>query len=66
MSSTRTQVAPEEEMTTSADVHTQAYPYCEDLECWCHSDVSYHDDVTHPQPSEEEMELAYQFWSLPR
>ncbi len=26
-------------------VHTLEYPYCDRLDCWCHTDVAYHAQV---------------------
>lgn len=45
-------------------VHTAVRPYCGDLECWCHTDVEYHDEVQHPVYSEGDVEQAYRFYHL--
>lgn len=48
------------------EVHTWACPYCEDLACWCHTSVVYHDALEHPGYSEEDVKQAYDFFGLPR
>lgn len=48
------------------DEHTSENPYCGDLDCWCHTDVDYHDEVTHPVATEEEIDLAYAYLGLSR
>lgn len=55
-----------ESTTGCEDVHTADNPYCGDLACWCHTDADYHDEVTHPQATEEEIELAYTYLGLSR
>jgi hypothetical protein len=39
--------------------------YCDDLFCWCHSDVSYHDTIQHPVYDPASLVLAYDFYDLP-
>ena len=36
----------EMEDVSSEEVHTPFNPYCGDLNCWCHTNVSYHVEVT--------------------
>jgi hypothetical protein len=50
--------------TGNADVHTPENPYCDELSCWCHSDVSYHEDVTHPTATDEEIDQAQTFFGF--
>lgn len=50
--------------TGNEDVHTQTAPYCRKLMCWCHTDVAYHDQVTHHQASEVEIAHVYRFLGL--
>jgi hypothetical protein len=39
--------------------------YCSDLQCSCHYDAAYHDDVTGlQQPSDEELSEALKFWQI--
>lgn len=45
-------------------VHTPENPYCSDLNCWCHTDVEYHDMATQPYTTEEEITEVYQFYGL--
>lgn len=44
--------------------HTINNPYCSDPACWCHSDVDYHEVVTHPEPTQDEIEEVYRFLEL--
>lgn len=46
--------------------HTVEQPYCDDLTCWCHCDVAYHDLVVHPEYSEDDVEQAYAFYEMVR
>jgi hypothetical protein len=50
------------------DVHTVDHPYCEDLSCWCHTDVAYHDEVTGPLlvVTDEQVGWAYRFFGVGR
>ena len=49
-------------VTTSSDeVHTPTNPYCENLSCWCHTNVEYHDQVTSFSTSISDEEYA---WAL--
>jgi hypothetical protein len=32
--------------SNSSEVHTPENPYCNDLSCFCHTDLDYHDLVT--------------------
>ena len=45
-------------------VHTVDHPYCDDLACWCHCDVGYHELVMHPGYSDSDLELAYGFYAV--
>ena len=58
----------QEDFLVSVDdgVHTAICPYCGNLECWCHTDVEYHDIVTHPAATDEDVEQAYGFYRIPR
>lgn len=58
----------EREVGCEEDVHTLDHPYCEDLSCWCHTDVAYHDEVTGPFLAviDEEVERAYGFFGVVR
>jgi hypothetical protein len=56
----------QEETTASLDLHTSDSPYCGEMDCWCHTDVAYHDEVTHPTATDDEIEVAYQFLGLSR
>lgn len=60
----RQRESQEEETTVSQDVHTPDQPYCENLDCWCHSDATYHEQVIHPVVTDEEIEMAYRFLGL--
>ncbi len=42
--------------------HTREYPYCDDLECWCHSNVGYHATVTRPFQATEAEAAAVLAW----
>lgn len=53
-------------MLLDGDVHTADCPYCDDPECWCHTDVSYHDVVTHPTYLDADVEQAYSFYGFYR
>lgn len=44
--------------------HTASNPYCGRPSCWCHTNVSYHEQVQHPVPSDAEITQAYQFFEL--
>ncbi len=58
----------EDDQGTFDDVHTSLNPYCNDLNCWCHTNVSYHDDVQHParRHTQEEVDQAFSFFGLGR
>lgn len=45
-------------------VHTSVSPYCDDLTCWCHSSVVYHEMVTHPEPTPEDIEIGLSFFGV--
>jgi hypothetical protein len=47
-------------------IHTLDNPYCGETGCWCHTSVGYHDLVTHPGVTDEDVELAYGFYELAR
>ena len=55
--------ASEEEETLDL-VHTPMQPYCADPTCWCHSDVAYHEDVTHPPVTDTDILHAYAFLGI--
>ncbi|HEU5375338.1 MAG TPA: hypothetical protein VFV38_07870 [Ktedonobacteraceae bacterium] len=38
--------------------HTRENPYCGELTYWCHTDVNYHHEVTHPKATRPEIALA--------
>lgn len=46
------------------DVHTPENPYCGDPTCWCHTDADYHDEVIHPEITEEQVQTAYHFFEI--
>ena len=48
------------------EVHTVASPYCDDLTCWCHTSVVYHEVVTHPEPTEADVEASFSFFGVRR
>jgi hypothetical protein len=48
------------------DVHTPANPYCSHVGCWCHTNVEYHAEVQRPVVTDEEIDVAYNFFSIPR
>ena len=48
------------------EVHTPANPYCSNVQCWCHTNVTYHAEVQRPVVTEEEIDVAYNFFSIPR
>lgn len=54
----------DEESSDLDDVHTSDNPYCDDLDCWCHSDVEYHEDATHPDVTDEEITTAHRFFGF--
>jgi hypothetical protein len=58
----------EDDQIAFDDVHTSLNPYCGNLSCWCHTNVSYHDDVQHPDrnPTQEEVNQAFSFFGLGR
>jgi hypothetical protein len=58
----------EREVVYEADVHTVDHPYCEDLSCGCHTDVTYHDEVTGllPAVTDEQVTWAYRFFGVVR
>ncbi len=39
-------------------------PYCADPTCWCHTDTAYHDEVIHPEITNEEVQTAYHFFEI--
>ena len=45
-------------------IHTVEQPYCWDLSCWCHTDVDYHDVVTHSMATGMDVAQAYDFYEL--
>lgn len=51
-------------VSVDEEVHTAACPYCGNVACWCHTNVAYHDSVTHPARTAEEVEQAYHFYRL--
>ncbi len=56
--------ASEDEYASEDDVHTPENPYCDDPDCWCHTDMDYHEEVTHPDVTDEEITQAYHFFGL--
>jgi hypothetical protein len=50
------------------DLHTLDHPYCEDLSCWCHTDVAYYEQVTGPfvEVLDEQVAWAYRFFGVVR
>lgn len=58
----------QEDFPVSVDdeVHTAVCPYCGNVECWCHTNIEYHDMVTHPSATDEDVEQAYGFYNLYR
>ena len=49
---------------TGDGIHTASCPYCGELDCWCHTDVEYHDQVQHPAYSDEDVERACSFYNI--
>ena len=47
-------------------LHTPDFPYCGNMECWCHTSVAYHSLVEYSTYAEEEVEQAYLFFELPQ
>jgi hypothetical protein len=45
-------------------VHTWDVPYCGDSTCWCHTDIPYHELVTHPGATDDELAQAYDFFGV--
>lgn len=47
-------------------VHTASCPYCGDGDCWCHTNVEYHEQVTSmgSDVDEEELQQAYSFFGV--
>jgi hypothetical protein len=46
------------------DGHTPDNPYCGDYSCWCHTDVTYHEQVEYPVYQAGEIAQAYHFFEL--
>jgi hypothetical protein len=53
-------------MVEKNEVHTPENPYCDDLNCWCHTDVGYHSTVQYPAYLDEDVDLAYSFYEVSR
>lgn len=51
-------------MVLDSELHTAEYPYCDDLGCWCHTDVDYHESVMHPVYLDGTVEQAYGFYEI--
>lgn len=51
-------------MVVDDEVHTADSPYCDDLGCWCHTDVAYHGAVMHPAYLDGDVEQAYGFYGI--
>ncbi|GCF10890.1 hypothetical protein [Dictyobacter arantiisoli] len=53
---------------TFDEKHTPEHPYCDDLSCWCHTNLPYHDTVQHPdrRQSAQDAERAYRFFGIGR
>lgn len=47
-------------------VHTPSNPYCDDPDCWCHTNLDYHDLATSPYSTDEDVENAYTFCEIAR
>lgn len=45
-------------------IHTPDQPYCDDIACWCHTDVLYHEAVTEWPYSDEDIARVYTFYEL--
>ena len=48
-------------------VHTADFPYCDDITCWCHTDIPYHEVVTQcgdDAVSDETLLQGYAFFGL--
>lgn len=45
-------------------LHTARNPYCDDVSCWCHTDVAYHDWLQHPAYSSEEVKQVFSFYEV--
>ena len=52
--------------TKDNGVHTPENPYCDDLSCWCHTNVIYHDQVTSISfiATDAQVEQAYGFFGF--
>ncbi len=46
------------------DVHTWDSPYCDELACWCHTAIAYHELVTHSSATDDELVQAYAFFEV--
>ena len=61
--------AYDDDVSSDAEVHTVQHPYCNDSSCWCHTSVSYHEDVTQPLQTpvvEQEVATAWSFFGFGR
>ena len=45
-------------------LHTLECPYCGSLDCWCHTDIPYHELVTHPSATDDELTQACDFFGV--
>lgn len=56
------------EPATTAEVHTPENPYCGNLSCWCHTNLSWHADATEfnatAQYPPQEVQEARRFFGL--
>jgi hypothetical protein len=65
MKRTTTMVSfPDDEDTSEDTVHTADNPYCADPACWCHSSVSYHEEVTDVLATTADEETVSTAWSF--
>jgi len=57
----------DEQVTSSTEEHTSECPYCSNLKCSCHTDVSYHSEVTEfdvETVDEGELSTALSFFGI--
>jgi hypothetical protein len=50
------------------EIHTISNPYCDNLNCWCHTDLTHHAEVQNTlghQTQEEEIQ-AFSFFGIRR
>lgn len=54
----------EDDAQSFDDEHTPSQPYCADPNCWCHTNLPYHDAVQHPRRTRDEIDQAYGFFGI--